>query len=236
MARELITTKTNSSHTKENTFKAKNTDSGYSEWMMELKFKPTLSMTKFRAREKSHTLMAPFIKGIFCLERGTEKACSSQFLKNTKGSGNKIQNRVKENIRLNPQAKHTKVVSKIISFRDKAPWKLITTFIKANGTMVENKVMDNKQIFGEKLNNKQLPNKNLSNKKIHSKSKRTTTVTNTKVSLLQISSTARVSIVLKLQIMFMKDNSSMACPKVFCTFNSDYPNEFRVFISSNVKN
>jgi hypothetical protein len=78
-------------------------------------------MTKFKAKVKSHTLMGPFIKGIFCLEKGMGKVCLSQFLKNTKGSGDKIQNRVKENIRSNPQAKHMKAVSKIINFRDKAP-------------------------------------------------------------------------------------------------------------------
>lgn len=144
MGKELITTKTSSSHTKENTSREKNTASGYSKWAMELKFKPTLSMTKFKAKVKSHTLMGPFIKGIFCLEKGMGKVCLSQFLKNTKGSGDKIQNRVKENIRSNPQAKHMKAVSKIINFRDKAPWELITTFIKVNGTKGENKVTDNK--------------------------------------------------------------------------------------------
>lgn len=101
-------------------------------------------MTKSKVKVKSHTLMGPFIKVIFCWDKNTGKACSSQFLKNTKGSGDKIQNRVKENIRSNQQAKHTKVVSKIINFRDKAPWELITTFIKANGTRGENKVTDNK--------------------------------------------------------------------------------------------
>ncbi len=66
---------------------------------MELKFKPILSMIKFKDKALLHIQMDLFIKAIYKKVKKMDMEFTNPNLKNTKVNGNKIVNRGKESIK-----------------------------------------------------------------------------------------------------------------------------------------